>query len=173
MKVIHFVLAFVLVLLCGAVHANCTGMSGATVTSEISPICLGCAITEADAVADGDEATRATLRVPVAPLTQGAAVRATASSAYPAGSRAGALVSVPPGIVQSYYVTINTYLSGAIQESSSSDNSGGGCGICGGHNAHFDGFVTTKSFDAVEVLISDVQALQPADFGVYEMCSDN
>lgn len=156
--------------------ASCTSITGGgtAVSTSISAGCANCSISNEGAAADGDLSTSATMTVNNAPAGQGAAIRVTAQGGvvFPAGQRAGAVVSVPSGTAQNYTVTIRTYLTGALQESDSSDNSGGGCGFCGGHGFSFDGFTTTKQFDAVEVFINNTQAGGTPNFGVAEVCSD-
>lgn len=126
---------------------------------------------------DGSLTTPATLTVngSTGP-TQGVAIRATAQNgiAFPAGKTAGAFYSVPSGTAQTYTVTIRTLLgNSSIQESNASDNSGGGSGVSGGHPSRFTGIVTTKPFDAVEVVVSNTQSEPMPRFEVFEICSDH
>lgn len=137
---------------------------------------LTSSISNAGNVIDGDLGTSATLVVNGSTsVTQGVRIRAMAQSGivFPAGKTAGAFYSVPSGTARSYTVTIKTLLGSEVQESNSIDNSGGGCGICGGHSKNFNGIVTTKPFDAVEVVVSNTQIEASPKFEVFEICSDH
>jgi hypothetical protein len=157
-------------------NAACASITGgdSRVNFNVDTGCTQCGVTDSQAAADGDLNTAATLKVQNAAPAQGVSIRATAQSGvvFAAGQMAGAYVAVPAGTAQTYTVTIRTLLGGTVQESDSSDNNGGGCGMCGGHPSRFDGFRTTMQFDAVEVFISDSQAGGTPDFKVYEICSD-
>lgn len=161
----------------GSAGAACTSMAVGNfrVSTQIDSGCASCSISNPASAADNDLATGATLSVnAVAPGT-GAAIRVTAQAGmtYPSGGMAGAYVSVPAGTGQSYTVTVRTLLAGAVQESNSSDNSGGGSGVSGGHGSAFDGLATTKAFDAIEVFINNNQASGTPAFNVYELCSNH
>ena len=80
-------------------------------------------------------------------------------------------LSVPSGEAQNYSITIRTYLGSAQQESKNVEGSANGVG--GGHGSSFDGYPTSKQFDAVEVLVVDNQASGTSDFHVYEICADH
>lgn len=161
----------------GSTSSACTTMAVGDfkVTTLIDSGCASCSISNPSLVADNDLTTGAMLSVNTAAPGSGAAIRVTAQAGmtYPSGGMAGAFVSVPPGTGQSYSVTVRTLLAGVVQESNSSDNSGGGSGVTGGHGSAFDGILTTKAFDAVEVFINNNQVSGTPTFNVFELCSNH
>ena len=160
----------------GGGNSACVSITGggSQVTASADGVgCADCNVSNESAAVDDDLSTFATLTVNGASPGHGALIRATAQPGvvFPAGQKAGAYVSVPAGTGQTYTVTINTYLTGTLQETNSSDNSQGG--VLGGHGSSFDGIATTKQFDSVEVFVNNNQAGGTPEFHVYEICSDH
>lgn len=178
----------------GAKTAYCDSFTGASkVSSTFTNGCLDCGISNEKNVADDAARSFAALTVNDAPSTQGGAVRATAQSgtAFPAGRKAGAFITVPrqPSGTQvqagaSNALSIRTFLGGVQQESAS---------LAGAPRLdvevvssdpelpqNYYSFTTTKTFDAVELFISNSQTTVGSDgsmtktppYKVYELCSD-
>lgn len=140
----------------------CHSMSAANAVVTSS---AGSSINNLAAAADGDFNSAATITI----IGSGSAsIRATAQSgiAFPNGQTVGVYWSNRSG--STYNLTLNTYLGGVLQESLAI------CGACGTNNpgpARYDGQETSRSFDAVEVMLSGSQSnTQPATFDVHELC---
>lgn len=93
---------------------------------------------------------------------------------FPAGSKAGVIFGLPIGGNVRYSATLNTYLSGTLQESDAVV-----VGVAGATNGEirYYGFTpanpTTKSFDAVEIAITELTPnAERHDYRVFEFCGD-
>ena len=169
---------------------RCDTISGgsAQTTSSVDPLCVGCAVTDADAVADDDPRSFASMDATDSPPQQSVRIRSTAQPGivFPAGSRVGAFVTRPPasGIDAQSVVTINTYAGGVLQESGTRGAST--CiADCGSLNdvtfnagddlpKTFLWFETDEPFDAVEIGFSapGIHMQRPVVLKVYGLCSD-
>lgn len=152
--------------------AACTYISGGSSTFSFQ--CNGCdasVSSSASMAADGNLNTAVTLTNSTTMATS-ATIRATAQSGivFPSGYRAGAFQTVTTSMGTSS-TTLNTYLSGTLQESSSAPASlmtSGGTGA-----SKWVYFTTTKQFDAVELVISDSWSSGGSvTHSVYEVCAD-
>jgi hypothetical protein len=169
---------------------RCDTISGgsAQTTSSVDPLCVGCSVTDAAAVADDDPRSFASMDATNSPSQQGVHIRSTAQPGivFPAGSRVGAFVTRPPasGIDAQSVVTISTYAGGVLRESGTRGASTciADCGSLNdvtfnaGDNLPktFLWFKTDEPFDAVEIGFSapGIHAQQPVVLKVCGLCSD-
>ncbi|HZP12452.1 MAG TPA: hypothetical protein VFB36_08535 [Nevskiaceae bacterium] len=147
------------------------GASHVTKNDNAGAGCLGCSVSNEQMAADGDLSTAASVNAPNSFADQGPSIRATAQSGivFPAGQVAAVLFTPPVagGLnPPAQAVTIATYLSGTFQESGSSYLEG-----TESDGLTFKGFVTSKPFDAVEIMVSDTEAAL-APWSINEICSD-
>lgn len=186
----------------GPVTAGCNSITGgkAKVSSVIEPGCARCSVKAANAAADDQAKTFASLSVLSSSVFQGVSIRATAQPGivFPAGGRAGVFFSLPNNNPKgenldsggSTALGIGTYLRGQLQESAGLNTSAplqnvssGSYNFPGGDALpkHYTYIETTKPYDAVELYVSDTQVrvrkqgqvdVGSAPYKVYEVCSD-
>ena len=147
------------------------GASHVTKNDNASAGCLGCSVSNEQLAADGDLSTAASVTAPNSFADQGPSIRATTQSGiiFPAGQIAAVLFTPPvSGGVNppAQAVTLKTYLGGQSQEPGTSYLDGNGP-----DGLTFKGFVTSKPFDAVEVMVSGTEAA-PSAWQINEICSD-
>jgi hypothetical protein len=161
----------------GGGPSSCTSITGGTsqVTTAIGTGCFGCSVADAQAAVDGDLTTSATVTAPESFTGDGARIRATAQSGlvFPDGQTVAVFFESPAfgGLnPPDTAVTIKTFLSGEQQDSPTTyttvlqDPSNG-------RPYSFKGFVATKAFDSVEVMVSDTQGAS-GPWQIHEICSD-
>lgn len=145
---------------------SCAYIPGIVTTQSVSGVCADCTVSNVDAVADANQSTFALVHAGTGQRT----TRITdtySGAAFPSGSNAGALVTLS-GNANAAAITFNTYLSGALQETSAATASQG----TGGTTAAdlYLSFVTTQSFDSLEVVVN---AASGSDYQFFEFCGDS
>lgn len=146
----------------------CVGSLAGGGTQVTAAPCATCTVTNAPHAIDGVAETFAAIDFNNAdPVTHqhpggAAALRATAQSGivFPAGSRAGALLTVARGADST--LTIQTYLGTQPQEAASMPVSP--------RDGALQVFETSLPFDGVELQLADFSASNGAEFRVYEFC---
>lgn len=132
------------------------------VSTSMDSRCVGCSVSRADAAADSNFDTTATIVVSTSAANNGLAIRATNidGSIFPEGQAVGYWVIEPSG---SWCTRIRTYLNGDLQED------GNGISFCtsGGSDAGAESRSTAKPFDAVEIVFTGNATLR-----IPEICSD-
>ncbi len=165
--------------------AFCDSISGggAKVSSSVDSGCIDCSVTNADAAADGDLSTFASVDIGVEVPTQGVSIRATAQSGmvFPAGNNATvaftANLSGTNLAILDTGTELRTYLGGVLQESANNLQEYD-CKTCGPGSKPYSAvsFQTTKQFDAVEIFMdpgTNSSGLTGPNFQVFEICSNS
>jgi len=150
----------------GACQAIAGGASSVTVT--IDPACEGCSVENAQAAADGDFATYASVTVgPVTPLLvhDGVSLRATAQPgvAFPGGSWPTVFYAEATGFWEMF---MYTWLAGTRQEQTEWELTGRDDGQGNGWRAQ----LADEAFDAVEVNVSSNDNVADITLRIQEIC---
>jgi hypothetical protein len=157
--------------------ATCDPVLG-EVSTAVPPTCINCSITDAPNVADDDGYSNAAMLVTVS--ADGASIRATAPAGvvYPAGSDAGAFLTLPKQTSSSSAEVhstevVSTYLGGVLQETTtvSGMNMQPLHSNDSGHPDVFIGIRTQKDFDAVEFAVTNSSYGHDNTWRVHELCS--
>jgi hypothetical protein len=159
----------------------CAPVGGGSAT--ISKVCVNCpqnAIADSASAIDTNLDTAATFSFyhPDDTSSQTSSMRLTAAAqsgiVFPAGSKAGLIFGLPTGQNVRFSATINTYLSGTLQDSR--NVVAGNNGATNGETRYY-GFdastPTTKQFDSVELLLTEtLPSLEQHTYRAFEFCAD-
>ncbi|MGQ0698465.1 MAG: Ig-like domain-containing protein [Panacagrimonas sp.] len=134
--------------------------AGATVTSEVNGLCVGCGVDDPAFAIDALPLTAATIRVPLALLGGSASLTATAAvgDTFPGGQPAGFIVRRPAGLLLTAellsQLSISTLNNGLVRETSREDVivlRVTLLGILGEDEAALVSFTPTLPFDALRL----------------------
>lgn len=150
-------------------------IAGGSTTASVSVegLCPGCVAAAENLAIDGDPLTGALLNVAIA-VNGGLALRATAQPGvvFSSGNEAAVVVTAPLYVHLDRRVGLRTYLNGALQEDAGIIASAGvQVGSQPGHIRSDFRFTTSKTFDAVEVVISSSASVETL-VSVFEFCGD-
>lgn len=160
-------------------QAICQSIGGgaATVQTEMSNDCAGCAIGQPESAIDADLASVATLSIPVGGTLT---VRGTAQSgvAFPAGLSVGAFVGKPSDTTDgSFEITVTAYLGETEVESQVVYARVGQVEATTGRtvitdDGNFYGISSiSSSFDSIKVEVARTGVVSGADFPLFELCT--
>ena len=160
----------------GGGSALCEPIAGgnSSVTDGQPDFCPGCSIDRPEDAADGDLATFASITAPDTFSGQGVTIRVTAQRGivFSDGQQV-AVFFIPPTssgfAMPSEAVTIKTYLNGDLQDNATSFTTRDPTAT--GTQYWMRSFTATKTFDAVEIMVSNTQAAS-MPFEIHEICSN-
>lgn len=143
--------------------------------AQLTANCVGCTFNNQNAAVDGNLNSAAEAVAMTGVTHPVATLRATAQPGivYPAGNRAGVFFTGYSNVCDICSFTINTYLSGVLQETQSAtiNSYGDGSGA-----AYYSAVNALRPFDAVEIVASGAVPPPPTGSGrvvdVFEICSD-
>jgi hypothetical protein len=159
----------------------CATVGGGSAT--INATCVNCpqnAIANSASAIDTNLDTAATFSFyhPADQASNTSSLRLTATAqsgiVFPAGGKAGLIFGLPTGQNVRFSATINTYLSGTLQDSRN---------VVAGNNGATNGEIryygfdsstpTTKQFDSVELLLTEtLPSLEQHTYRAFEFCAD-
>lgn len=142
------------------------GNAGVTVTT--SGGCLGCDVADKDKAIDNSDASYASMNFPNG-ATGNISVLAKAQPGivFPEGSRVAVRLNFQNA--HSGTIAVNTYLSGVLQDQTTESN---GIAYMNNTSTATYGFTAGRTFDAVEIAISDSQTGKAREMRIREICAD-
>ncbi len=165
--------------------ARCTGpllsAQGATTSTSVDPLCIGCSISNQGNVIDGNMNSFASISSLLGLLTGSATLNVDAAPTatdFAAGQRAGFVVAQPAGLLSVELLSalsVSTRNNGAVVEAAGAQTSSPltitALGTIGGQSASLISFVTTQPYDGLALIFNSGVASVLPTINAFQACA--